>query len=225
MLKLTLLARKTSAASKSSTERYQFENLTWEVEVTESVLKWFRKRSKKQRGMCDAAIQRIRTIAQGQQRLEHLRIMFVTKNPVLRGEVAKTFAAFRKGVADVPQPVSGPKAANFDTFESVVPYDYPLFLSGKSWLRMLDNSLPGEHYFSGDGAQFESWDDEAGGLSSMEQYFEAVSDSDSDDAAPEDVGCDDELLIGHLYTAVTRPRVNFDAGCARWSGYAKGDIS
>ena len=42
-----------------------FEGLTWEVECTEHVLKWFKKRSKKGRSLCDQAIAQIRKIAEG----------------------------------------------------------------------------------------------------------------------------------------------------------------
>ena len=129
----------------------------------------------------------------GGSSLGHWRAVFVTRNAVLRDQVERNFNGFRCGQTDVPQRSSA-GGTRFDTFASVRAEDFPLFVSGQEWLKMLDSSLQGESFFGSGGAPVDSWDGEAGGLKSISQYFD---DSESDD--DDDVGMSGDDYSGDEY--------------------------
>ena len=130
----------------------------------------------------------------GSTSLEHWRAIFVTRNAVLRDQVERNFNGFRQGQLDVPQRKSA-GGTRFETFASVGPEDFPLFVSGQEWLKMLDSSLQGESFFGSAGVPVDSWDGEAGGLKSISQYFDdddSESDEDYDGASADDYSESDD---------------------------------
>jgi UvrD/REP helicase N-terminal domain len=77
------------------------------------------------------------------------RQLFVTKNDVLRREVEKSFVnmgyAFRR---KAPSSSSGYGLTTIADSAASISECTSLFLTAKEWLEILDNKLPGEHFFT-----------------------------------------------------------------------------
>jgi hypothetical protein len=88
-------------------------------------------------------------------------------------------------------------ALQYDTLQSVPDFAYPIFASAKDWLWMLDNSLSSREderkyaRFFKEGtnrADADTWDAEAGGLLSIDMYFEEDLEYAEDEGGTEGEG-------------------------------------
>ncbi|XP_064597504.1 TPR and ankyrin repeat-containing protein 1-like [Liolophura sinensis] len=78
--------------------------------------------------------------------LGHLQQLFVTKNGILLSEVHKKFNELRNG-CDLNSLYSRPDSLLSNKLQDIPSHKYPLFVTSRKLLLMLDASLPGETFF------------------------------------------------------------------------------
>eukprot|EP00741_Cyanophora_paradoxa_P017382 tig00020964_g16791.t1 len=86
----------------------------------------------------------------------HLRAVFLTTNPALLAEVRRLFSRLEEGHALLSQPAEGDEAlpplgrvdADLpDSLGALSDDSYPLFVTGRKWLRLVDGTLDAERRF------------------------------------------------------------------------------
>ena len=85
-----------------------------------------------------------------QGQYEHLRQLFITKNPVLCDEVKKNFQRLSHACPAAAARVAFENEVLPDKLNDINPLAFPLFVNSKEWLLFLDASLPGEPFFAKD---------------------------------------------------------------------------
>ncbi|XP_059158005.1 TPR and ankyrin repeat-containing protein 1-like isoform X2 [Physella acuta] len=81
---------------------------------------------------------------------EHLHQLFVTKNPVLCTEVEKNFLKLRHATNILHEHNAVPNNPLPNTLQDVDDFSYPLFLTSRQLLLMLDASIDGQPFFPRD---------------------------------------------------------------------------
>ena len=123
---------------------------------------------------------------------EHLRQVLVTKNEVLCNEIRKNFKELTIG----SQVFSYEEIQEIETkkINEIQPENYPLFLTTKDLLMIMDNSLPGRPFFERDddgNLKFEvpGWGKNKVHLSFLPSIeFDDIEDEDEDEARNQDTG-------------------------------------
>ena len=82
-----------------------------------------------------------------QNRFEHLKQIFVTKNPVLCSQLKRKFYDFAAAHSYLNQHMECEKMRVPDTLPEVLDRQYPLFITSQQFLLLLDRTLPGESLF------------------------------------------------------------------------------
>ncbi|XP_033726508.1 TPR and ankyrin repeat-containing protein 1-like [Pecten maximus] len=128
---------------------------------------------------------------------DHLHQIFITKNAVLCNEVQKNFrelshaCAIAKNHVEVEDQVLPPRLQDIDD------YRFPLFITSKQLLLMLDASLGPPYFFErgedgGLKVDVQGWTDGEGTLSILPLLAEDSDDEDDDDGQFDDIEDDDD---------------------------------
>jgi hypothetical protein len=168
--------------------------------------------------------------------LEHLHQVFITKSSVLRTEVETVFRNIRHGDgANISGAFSVPGGAGImakklRSLHHAADPVFPLFFTSQEWLACLDRTLEGECFLrqnrqrrqqykkkEGDAHSVElsdeedaEWDEECGGLASIDMYF----DAEEDDSGGSDL--DDEVVAEvEATTLIGAEHLNMEGGEAR----------
>ena len=112
-------------------------------------------------------------------RYEHLHQLFITKNSVLCSEVQKNFQELLQACPSALDHQRMEDDALPDRIQDVDECAWPLFINSRTWLLMLDASLPGEPFFkrNPDGSlkrRVEGWGEE-------DHHLQYIPDEDFDD--------------------------------------------
>lgn len=123
---------------------------------------------------------------------EHLHQMFITKNSVLCSEVQKNFRELIHACPAATNHIQMDEKALPGRIQDVDETAWPLFINSRSWLLLLDASLPGEPFFKRDAdgnlsRRIEGWGEEDNHL-----QFIPATDSDDDDEEEEEEEKQDE---------------------------------
>ena len=121
-----------------------------------------------------------------QEEYEHLRQLFITKNAVLCHEVKKNFRELSHACPDAKQHLDFEDTPLPSKLDNVNAFSFPLFLSSREWLLLLDASLPGEPFFPRDEAgdllvSVPGWGESDTHLSFLPSLDSDAEDFDSDD--------------------------------------------
>ena len=79
---------------------------------------------------------------------EHLHQVFVTKNAVLCKEVEKSFTQLSQALFSKREDLYYQHCSSIFRFDQLDEHVWPLFISSRHWLLMLDASLPGKPFFA-----------------------------------------------------------------------------
>ena len=79
--------------------------------------------------------------------LEHLHQAFITKNAVLCKEVQKNFIELSQACFSTRNDLDYQNSSSVFRFDQLKEQAWPLFISSRDWLLMLDACLPGEPFF------------------------------------------------------------------------------
>lgn len=82
-----------------------------------------------------------------QKQFEHLKQIFVTKNPVLCSQLKRKFYDFAAAYSFLNQHMEFEKARVPGTLPEVLDYQYPLFITSQQFLLLLDRTLQEESFF------------------------------------------------------------------------------
>ena len=119
--------------------------------------------------------------------MDHLHQVFITKNPVLCSEVKKNFSKLSHSCAAAREHVAVENIDLPSRFQDVHPAAFPLFLTSREFLLMLDASLPPPYFFerNEDGTLKEEvagWQEEDAPLRSIEEIWEYLEDEEEEDS-------------------------------------------
>ena len=118
---------------------------------------------------------------------EHLHQVFITKNPVLCSEVRKNFSELSHACPEASEHVKNEDQATPSRIQDIEEVAWPLFITSRDWLLLLDASLPGSPFFprADDGSllrRISGWGEEDTHLIAIEEDSDSeVEDVDGDE--------------------------------------------
>ena len=132
---------------------------------------------------------------------EHLRQLLITKNEVLCNEIRKNFKELCHGTEN--KEFLDPEPSQYANIKDIPANNYPLFITTKDLLLLLDASLDGKRFFERDG-QGDMIQDVAGwGKNKTQLSYLPLIDYEN-----EDVESEDEEDQGAIEAALVRERQN-----------------
>ncbi|XP_060067394.1 TPR and ankyrin repeat-containing protein 1-like [Ylistrum balloti] len=142
---------------------------------------------------------------------DHLHQVFITKNAVLCNEVQKNFRELSHACSIAKDHVETEDQVLPPRLQDVDDYRYPLFITSKQLLLMLDASLGQPHFFErgedgGLKVDVQGWTDGEGTLSILPLLAEESDDEDEDDGQFDDTEDDDNQLQAAVNKVKVDPR-------------------
>ena len=132
----------------------------------------------------------IEATQEGNVCLDHLRQVFITKNPVLVSQVKKKFYDMAASAHHMKHHLQYETTALPPTFQNIADHNFPIFLTSFQWLNLLDASLgDGEPFFprSEGGVLLVELKDSTGEFSSSHDDIELLDELESDFEEDEEV--------------------------------------
>ena len=125
---------------------------------------------------------------------EHLHQVFITKSSVLRSEVEKNFFRLREQCKhELRLPGEWSEAhgiSGLETLSGTPDTRFPLFISEKEWLYLLDAALGGEKFLDtrgGTSTGMTTSDSESGSLVSIAMYYDGIEEGEDEESAQLDI--------------------------------------
>lgn len=135
------------------------------------------------------------------EKLEHLHQIFITKNHVLCQEVQRNFTELSKSSKATSH--FKPLEANVYKLQDVKDENFPLFLTSKQWLLLLDASMPDPFFHRNEDGSLKRT---VTGWSTKEDFLISNWQDEEEDVDVE-VDCDEDEKAGEIHAKEHDPRV------------------
>ncbi|XP_021354477.1 TPR and ankyrin repeat-containing protein 1-like [Mizuhopecten yessoensis] len=153
-----------------------------------------------------------------EQIYDHLHQIFITKNAVLCNEVQKNFRGMNHACAITKNQVETEDQVLPPRLQDIDDYHFPLFMTSKQLLLMLDASLGHPYFFErgedgGLKVDVQGWTDGEGMLSILPLLAEESDDEDDDNGQFDDFEDDDDRQQAAKVKVDPRREVTYDVFC------------